>query len=91
MGDEDPQVRAAVAYLPAWLPEEATGSVAAVGELLVTETVSGVTAVAIVVAGLLSVGELVPLLRDHLGRSDPLPRWAAAAECRAYAGLGPEG
>ncbi len=76
--DEDPQVRAAVAYLMAWFPEEAAGSVAVLDELLGVETVSGVTATAIVAAGLLSAGELVPLLREHLGRSDPLLRWAAA-------------
>jgi HEAT repeat protein len=44
----------------------------------VSETVTGVTANAIVSIGLLSGTELVPLLREHLGGSEPLLRWAAA-------------
>ncbi|MBC6456676.1 HEAT repeat domain-containing protein [Actinomadura sp. HBU206391] len=73
-----PEIRAAAVYLLAWFPEEAAASTVALRELLQGETVTGITAGAIVSAALLSDQELVPRLREHLAGSEPLLRWAAA-------------
>ncbi|WP_246239686.1 HEAT repeat domain-containing protein [Acrocarpospora corrugata] len=77
LGDDDPRIRAATAYLLGWFPEEAEGSVAALRTLLESEAVIGVLANAVVSAGLLSDAELVPRLRELLRGSEPLLRWAA--------------
>ncbi|WP_449065123.1 HEAT repeat domain-containing protein [Planomonospora algeriensis] len=90
LDDDDPLVRAATAYLLGWFPEEAAGSVAALGTLLERESVTGVIADAIVSAGLLSATELTPRLRDHLGGSEPVSRWAAATALARLGVVEPE-
>jgi HEAT repeat protein len=86
LGDDDPGVRAAGAYLLGWFPEEATGSAAALRALLPVEAVPGVAANAIISAGLLGETNLVPQLRAYLDGSEPLMRWASAV---ALVRLGP--
>ncbi len=78
LGDDDPEIRSATAYLLGWFPEEAADSIHALRPLLGSETVTGVVANAIISAGLLSDVELIPRLREHLSGPEPLLRWAAA-------------
>ena len=78
LGDGDPRVRAAAAYLLGWFPQEAAASAAALRALLSAETIPGVAANVIVSAGLLNDTELVPRLREYLNGSEPLLCWAAA-------------
>jgi hypothetical protein len=76
--DGDPQVRAAACYLVGWFPEQAAGSVACLRMLLSRESVPGVSANAIVSAGLLGDAGLQSRLREYLGGQEPLLRWASA-------------
>jgi hypothetical protein len=76
--DDDPRVRAAVAYLLGWFPEEAAGSAAALRVLLSEEAVPGVVANAIVSVGLLGDSGPEPRLREYLSGPEPLARWASA-------------
>ena len=76
--DGDPQVRAAACYLAGWFPEEAAESVAWLRMLLSRESVPGVSANAIISAGLLGDAGLEPRLRDYLSGQEPLLRWASA-------------
>ncbi|MER6949424.1 HEAT repeat domain-containing protein [Nonomuraea sp. NPDC000554] len=78
LDDDDPLIRAATAYLLGWFPEEAVGSVAALQALLVRETATGVTANAIISAGLLTATGLVPQFHDYLNGPEPLLRLSAA-------------
>jgi len=78
LGDGDPYVRAAVAYLAGWFPEEAPGSVSALRGLLAAEARPGVAATAVVSAGLLGDTGLVSRLRKGLSGPEPLVRWADA-------------
>jgi HEAT repeat protein len=78
LGDGDPRVRAAVAYLVGWFPQEAPGSVSALRVLLAAEARPGVAATAVVSAGLLGDTGLIPRLRKGLGGPEPLVRWADA-------------
>lgn len=78
LGEADPEVRAATAYLLGWFPEEASGSVAALQRLLDAETVAAVAASAVVSLGLIGDAELGESLEDRLSGADPLLRWAAA-------------
>ncbi|ADG87769.1 HEAT repeat domain-containing protein [Thermobispora bispora] len=87
---DDPRLRAATAGLLGWFPEEAAGSVAALGELLESEAVPIVLANAIVSVGLLSGTGLIPRLREHLGGPDPLVRWAAAVALARLGRTDPE-
>lgn len=79
LGDDDPRVRAAGAYLLGWFPEEGAASAAALRALLAGEESPGVAANAIVSIGLL-LGDsgFEPSLREYLRAPDPLLRWAAA-------------
>lgn len=86
--DGDPRVRAAVAYLAGWFPQEAPGSVSALRVLLAAEARPGVAATAVVSAGLLGDTGLIPRLRKGLGGPEPLLRWADAI---ALARLGDAG
>ncbi|MGI5493236.1 HEAT repeat domain-containing protein [Microtetraspora malaysiensis] len=90
LGDDNPETRSATAYLLSWFPEEAADSVLALRTLLGSETVTGVTANAIISAGLLSDAELIPRLREHLGGPEPLLRWAAAVALARLDVLDPE-
>jgi HEAT repeat protein len=76
--DGDPQVRAAASYLVGWFPEEAADSKACLRTLLSREIVPGVSANAIVSAGLLGDAGLEPRLREYLSGPEPLLRWASA-------------
>jgi len=76
--DGDPRVRAAVACLLGWFPEDAEESAARLRSLLEREPVPGVIANAIVSAGLLGASSLESRLREYLGGPDPLLRWASA-------------
>jgi HEAT repeat protein len=76
--DGDPQVRAAASYLVGWFPEEAADSMTCLRALLSREIVPGVSANAIVSAGLLGDSGLEPRLREYLGGQEPLLRWASA-------------
>jgi hypothetical protein len=78
LGDGDPRVRAAAAFLVGWFPQEAAASCAALRALLVAEAVPEVTASVIVSAGLLGDTGLLPRLREYLSGSGPLLCWAAA-------------
>jgi HEAT repeat protein len=78
LGDGDPRVRAAVAYLAGWFPEETPGSVRALRVLLAAEARPGVAATAVVSAGLLGDTGLIPRLRKGLCGPEPLVRWADA-------------
>jgi hypothetical protein len=75
---DDPETRAATAYLLSWFPEQAHASLDALASLSAAEKVPAVAATAIVAIGLLSGRDLVPMLREHLAGPEPLPRWAAA-------------
>jgi HEAT repeat protein len=86
--DRDPRVRAAAAYLTGWFPQEAQDSAGALRVLLAAEASPGVTATAVVSAGLLGDTDLIPQLRTRLAGPEPLPRWAAAI---ALARLGDAG
>jgi len=76
--DGDPQVRAAACCLVGWFPEEAADSVACLRTLLSRESVPGVSANAIVSAGLLGDAGLESRLREYLSGQEPLLRWASA-------------
>jgi len=76
--DGDPQVRAAACYLVGWFPELAADSVACLRMLLSRESVPGVSANAIVSAGLLGDAGLESRLREYLSGQEPLLRWASA-------------
>jgi hypothetical protein len=78
LGDGDPRVRAAAAYLVGWFPQEAPGSVRALRVLLAAEARPGVAANAVVSAGLLGDTGLIPRLRKGLSGPEPLLRWADA-------------
>ncbi|GLZ08232.1 hypothetical protein Acsp03_56980 [Actinomadura sp. NBRC 104412] len=78
LGDPDPQIQAAAAYTLGWFPEEATGTLPALRQLLEPGVVSGVAANAIISAGLLSGHALVPRFRAFLAGEDPLLRYASA-------------
>jgi HEAT repeat protein len=75
---DNPDLRAATAYLLGWFPEEAPTSIEALRNLLRSETIPGITANAIVSVGLLGGSDLVPCLREFLEGTNPLLRWAAA-------------
>ncbi|MFF3671577.1 HEAT repeat domain-containing protein [Microtetraspora malaysiensis] len=90
LGDDDAETRSATAYLLGWFPEEAADSVLALRTLLASEIVTGVTANAIISAGLLSDAELIPRLREHLSGPEPLLRWAAAVALARLDVLDPE-
>ncbi len=72
--DPDADVRAATTYVLGWFPEEAELARPALLDLLAGETNAGVTANAIVAAGLL--GAAPP--RERLTDQVPAVRWAAA-------------
>jgi hypothetical protein len=76
--DGDPQVRAAACYLAGWFPQEAADSVTRLRALLSRESVPGVSANAIISAGLLGDTGLEPRLRECLSGPEPLLRWASA-------------
>lgn len=76
--DGKPEVRAAAACLLGWFPEEVVGSAPALRDLLSVETVPGVTANAIVSAGLLGDSTLESRLREYLTGSEPIVSWASA-------------
>lgn len=78
LGDGDPRVRAAAAYLTGWFPQEAPGSVRSLRVLLAAEARPGVAANAVVSAGLLGDTGLIPRLRKGLSGPEPLIRWADA-------------
>ena len=78
LGDGDPGVRAAAAYLTGWFPQEAPGSVSALRVLLAAEARPGVAANAVASAGLLGDTGLIPRLRKGLSGPEPLLRWADA-------------
>ncbi|MEV0661123.1 HEAT repeat domain-containing protein [Actinomadura luteofluorescens] len=78
LGDDDAGVRATAAYTAGWFPEEAAGTLPALGALLDVEQDPNVIAHALVAAGLLDGRALLPRLREHLAAAEPLPRWAAA-------------
>jgi hypothetical protein len=78
LGDGDPWVRAAAAYLTGWFPQEAPDSVSALRVLLAAEARPGVAANAVVSAGLLGDTGLIPRLRKGLSGPEPLLRWADA-------------
>jgi hypothetical protein len=90
LGDDDPRIRAAAAYLLGWFPQEAAASTAALRALLAAETIPGVAANVSVSAGLLSDTGLVPRLRDYLNGSQPLLRWAAAITLARLGSLDPK-
>lgn len=72
-------LRASVAYLLAWFPEdEAAESVAALSHLLEREDDPRVRATALVALGLIGGAELIPALRAYLASEELLERWAAA-------------
>ncbi|GAA2405481.1 hypothetical protein GCM10010420_36610 [Streptomyces glaucosporus] len=78
LGDGDPAVRAATAYLVAWFPEEADRTVPQLLRLLDHETDQAVVATALVAAGLLGDATLTDGLRPFLAAGDRAVRWAAA-------------
>jgi hypothetical protein len=79
LAEDDAGLRASVAYLVAWFPEEeAADSVAALTQLLEREDDPRVTATAIIAVGLIGGSELVPGLRRRLASAEALERWAAA-------------
>ncbi|CAL9641744.1 hypothetical protein SUDANB176_06366 [Streptomyces sp. enrichment culture] len=90
LDDPDPQVRTRIAYLLAWFPEEASRSLPRLLARLAAEDDPGVTATALVAAGLVGDVTLVPRLRPYLEAEDRLLRWAAATALARLAG-GPDG
>jgi HEAT repeat protein len=78
LGDDEPAVRAAAAYLLAWFPEEAGRTLPDLLRLIDEEREPAVLAGALVAAGLLGGGELVDRLRAFLTAGQPVVRWAAA-------------
>jgi HEAT repeat protein len=76
--DGDPRVRAAACYLAGWFPEEAADSVTCLQMLLSTESIPGVSANAIISAGLLEDARPESRLREYLSGQEPLLRWASA-------------
>lgn len=88
LGDDDPAVRAATAYLLAWFPEEAGRTVPHLLHLLDRETDRAVVATALVAAGLLGDATQADRLRAFLTAGDRAMRWAAAT---ALARLGSTG
>ncbi|MFI1294158.1 HEAT repeat domain-containing protein [Streptomyces sp. NPDC020792] len=97
LGDDDPAVRAATAYLLAWFPEEAPDSLPRLLGVLDGESEPAVVATALVSAGLLGGAGLVERLTSFLTVGEPVVRWAAAtalarlgaagAECAVSAGV----
>ena len=90
LGDGDPRVRAAAAYLTGWFPQEAPGSVCALRVLLAAEARPGVAANAVVSAGLLGDAGLIPRLRKGLSGPEPLLRWADAIALARLGDAGPD-
>ncbi|MFH8803990.1 HEAT repeat domain-containing protein [Streptomyces sp. NPDC017936] len=88
LGDDDPDVRAATAYLLAWFPEEAGDTLPRLLDVLDGETEPAVVATALVSAGLLGDAGLVQRLTPFLTDGEPVVRWAAAT---ALARLGATG
>ncbi|MGV4985959.1 HEAT repeat domain-containing protein [Streptomyces sp. NRAIS4] len=86
--DDEPAVRAAAAYLPAWFPEQAGRTLPRLLRLLDEETEPVVLATAVVTAGLLGDGELVDRLRAFLASQEPVVRWAAATALARLGGAG---
>jgi hypothetical protein len=79
LAEHDPALRASVAYLLAWFPEEeAAESLEKLTELLSHEADPRVKATAIVTLGLIGTPTLAAGIRDRLTDADPLVRWAAA-------------
>lgn len=78
LDDPDPEIQATAAYTLCWFPEEAAGILPALGRLLEPDVVPGVTANAIVSAGLLSGHALVPRIRAFLTAENALLRCASA-------------
>ncbi|MFJ3306807.1 HEAT repeat domain-containing protein [Streptomyces sp. NPDC086549] len=88
LGDDDPAVRAATAYLLAWFPEEAEDTLPRLLGVLDGETEPAVVATALVSAGLLGDAGLVGRLTPFLTAGEPVVRWASAT---ALARLGATG
>lgn len=79
LAEDDAALRASVAYLLAWFPEEdAAESRTALGELLDRESDPRVIATAIVTLGLIGAADLAPRFETYLTDADPLLRCAAA-------------
>jgi hypothetical protein len=92
---DDAELRASVAYLLAWFPEdEAAKSLAALTSLLEHEDDPRVTATAIITMGLIGSTELTPDLvrglQNRLASTDSLERWAAATALARLGDHGPE-
>jgi hypothetical protein len=91
LDDGEAELRASVAYLLAWFPEEeAADSVAALTGLLERETDPSVTATAVIALGLIGGADLGPGFRSRLAGGDPLERWAAATALARLGDRGPE-
>ncbi|WP_159054224.1 HEAT repeat domain-containing protein [Streptomyces sp. AS58] len=90
LGDDDPAVRAATAYLLAWFPEEAGGTLQQLLEVLDGETEPVVVANALVSAGLLGDVGLVERLAPFLTAGEPVVRWSAATALARLGAIGAE-
>ncbi|WP_432043096.1 HEAT repeat domain-containing protein [Streptomyces cadmiisoli] len=90
LGDDDPAVRAATAYLLAWFPEEAGGTLQQLLEVLDGETEPVVVATALVSAGLLGDVGLVERLAPFLTAGEPVVRWSAATALARLGAIGAE-
>ncbi len=105
LGDPDPAVRAATAYLSAWFPESAGDSLPRLLALPDEEDEPAVLATALVAVGLLGDGdhagdrdregasgaEAVARLRPFLTAGEPVVRWAAATALARLGATGAEG
>lgn len=91
LGDGDPTVRAATAYLLAWFPEEAADSLPRLLGVLDGEVEPAVVANVLVAAGLLGAAPLVERLASVLTAGEPLVRWAAATALARLGATGAEG
>jgi HEAT repeat protein len=95
LGDDDPRVRQATAYLVAWFPQQASAGLGRLRARLAAEPDSNATATMVVAVGLLAGahGQVAdaPVLAGLLGGPQPLVRWAAAiALARLFVAVPPE-
>ncbi|MER5603896.1 HEAT repeat domain-containing protein [Streptomyces sp. NPDC002265] len=91
LGDDDPTVRAATAYLLAWFPEQAAHSLPRLLGVLDAESEPVVVATALVSAGLVGDAGLVERLTSFLTAAEPVVRWAAATALARLGTTGAEG
>ncbi|MPY32917.1 HEAT repeat domain-containing protein [Streptomyces adustus] len=91
LGDDDPTVRAATAYLLAWFPEQAAESLPRLLSVLDADSEPVVVATALVSAGLVGDAGLVERLTSFLTAAEPVVRWAAATALARLGATGAEG